>query len=99
MQLIEKLINDKEKYVRYNILEKIGPIIEPLNKEELSIELLKFYKNSVKEYYDKKKKKLPSGMTVGNNIKKKSMDNNDVTNSFVVLNNKEDNEIEEIKKN
>ena len=98
VQLIEKLINDKEKYVRYNILEKIGPIIEPLNKEELSIELLKFYKNSVKEYYDKKKKKLPSGMTVGNNIKKKSMDNNDATNSFVVLNNKEDNEIEEIKK-
>ena len=98
VQLIEKLINDKEKYVRYNILEKIGPIIEPLNKEELSIELLNFYKNSVKEYYDKKKKQLPSGMTVGNNIKKKSMDNNDVTNSFVVANNKEDNEIEEIKK-
>jgi len=98
VQLIEKLLNDKEKYVRYNILEKIGPIIEPLNKEELSIELLNFYKKSVKEYYDKKKKKLPSGMTVGNNIKKKSMDNNDTTNSFVVLNNKEDNEIEEIKK-
>ena len=98
VQLIEKLINDKEKYVRYNILEKIGPIIEPLNKEELSIELLNFYKNSVKEYYDKKKKQLPSGMTVGNNIKKKSMDNNDATNSFVVVNNKEDNEIEEIKK-
>ena len=98
VQLIEKLLNDKEKYVRYNILEKIGPIIEPLNKEELSIELLNFYKKSVKDYYDNKKKKLPSGMTVGNNIKKKSMDNNDVTNSFVVLNNKEDNEIEEIKK-
>ena len=98
VQLIEKLINDKEKYVRYNILEKIGPIIEPLNKEELSIELLNFYKNSVKEYYDKKKKKLPSGMTVGNNIKKKSMDNNDISNTYVTLNNKEDNEIEEIKK-
>ena len=47
VSLIEKLIHDKEKYVRYNILEKIGPIIEPLNKEELSLELLKFYKYSV----------------------------------------------------
>ena len=99
VELIEKLIKDKEKYVRYNILEKIGPIIEPLNKEELSIELLNFYKNSVKEYYDKKKKQLPVGMTFGNNnIKKKNSENNEDPNSFIILKTKEDNEIEEIKK-
>ena len=97
--LIENLIRDKEKYVRYNILEKIGPIIEPLNKEELSLELLKFYKNSVEDYYTKKKKLLPSGMTVGNNLlKKKSMDNDEEIDSFIVINSKADNELEEIKK-
>ena len=98
VSLIEKLIHDKEKYVRYNILEKIGPIIEPLNKEELSLELLKFYKYSVEDYYKRKKKQLPSGMTVGNNIlKRKSVEDEDL-NSFTVINSKNDNEIEEIKK-
>ena len=99
VSLIEKLIKDKEKYVRYNILEKIGPIIEPLNKEELSLELLKFYKNSVEEYYTRKKRQLPSGMTVGNNLlKKKNIEDDVEINSFVVINSKSDNEIEEIKK-
>ena len=99
VSLIEKLILDKEKYVCYNILEKIGPIIEPLNKEELSLELLKFYKKSVEEYYTQKKKQLPSGMTVGNsNMKRKSIPNDEEINTFTVLNNKVDNEIEEIKK-
>jgi hypothetical protein len=99
VSLIEKLILDKEKYVCYNILEKIGPIIEPLNKEELSLELLKFYKKSVEEYYIQKKKQLPSGMTVGNsNMKRKSIPNDEEMNTFTVLNNKVDNEIEEIKK-
>jgi len=100
VSLIEKLIHDKEKLVRYNILEKIGPIIEPLNKEELSLELLKFYKNSVEEYYKRKKKQLPSGMTIGNSIlmKKNSEENKDLG-SFEVINSKTDTEIEEIKKN
>ena len=73
VSLIEKLLRDKENYVRYSILEKIGQLIEPLNKTELSLELLKFYKNSVEKYYNNKKKRLPSGMTVGNlnSIKKK----------------------------
>ena len=100
VSLIENLINDKDKYVRYNILEKIGPIIEPLNKEELSLELLKFYKKSVEEYYIKKKKQLPSGMTIGNNniLKKKIFEENEETDSFIVINSKSDNEIEDIKK-
>jgi len=99
VSLIEKLIHDKEKYVRYNILEKIGPIIEPLNKEELSLELLKFYKNSVEEYYKRKKKQLPSGMTVGNSLLiKKNIEENEELDSFVVINSKTDIEIEEIKK-
>ena len=100
VSLIENLINDKDKYVCYNILEKIGPIIEPLNKEELSLELLKFYKKSVEEYYIKKKKQLPSGMTIGNNniLKKKIFEENEETDSFIVINSKSDNEIEDIKK-
>ena len=99
ISLIEKLIKDKEKYVRYNILQKIGPIIEPLNKEELSLELLTFYKNSVEEYYIKKKKQLPSGMTVGNSLlKKKNIEEDEEINNFVIINSKSDNEIEEIKK-
>ena len=61
--------------------------------------LLNFYKNSVKEYYEKKKKQLPVGMTIGNNnIKKKNSAINEDSNSFIVINTKEDNEIEEIKK-
>ena len=99
VSLIENLIYDKDKYVRYNILEKIGPIIEPLNKEELSLEILKFYKNSVEEYFNKKKKQFPSGMTVGNNIlKKKNIEEDEEINSFIVINSKSDTEIEEIKK-
>ena len=97
VSLIENLIHDKEKYVRYNILENIGPIIEPLDKEELSLELLKFYKISVEEYYKKKKKQLPSGMTVGNNILKKKNAEEEENNSFIVKNSKND-ELEEIKK-
>ena len=98
VSLIENLIHDKEKYVRYNILEKIGPIIEPLNKEELSLEMLKFYKISVEEYYKKKKKQLPSGMTVGNNILKKKNADEEENNSFIIKNCKNDNELEEVKK-
>ena len=98
VSLIETLIHDKEKYVRYNILEKIGPIIEPLSKEELSLELLKFYKYSVEEYYKKKKKQLPSGMTVGNNELKRKISEEYKIDSFVIINKKSDNEIEEIKK-
>ena len=98
VSLIENLINDKDKFVRYNILEKIGPIIEPLNKEELSLELLKFYKKSVEEYYIKKKKQLPSGMTVGSNLLKKKSVEDEEFDSFIVINSKSDNEIEDIKK-
>ena len=96
--LIVKLVHDKEKYVRYNILEKIGPIIEPLNKEELSLDLLTFYKFSVGEYYKTKKKQLPSGMTFGSNILKRKSVEGDEIESFIVIKNKNDNEIEEIKK-
>ena len=71
ISLIEILTKDKEKYVRNNIIEKIGYIIEPLEKEELSLELLKFYKKSAEEYYKNKKKNLPSGVDVGISMKKK----------------------------
>ena len=71
--LIEILSKDKVKYVRNNIIEKIGYIIEPLDKEELSLELLKFYKRSAEEYYKNKKKNLPSGMDIGLAMKKNSL--------------------------
>ena len=95
----ELLTKDKEKYVRYNILEKIGYIIEPLDKEELSIELLKFYEKSAKEYYSNKKKKLPTGVNIGiNMMKKKSQDLEDTNFIFNSLKDKNDIEIDEIKK-
>ena len=71
--LIEILSKDKVKYVRNNIIEKIGYIIEPLDKEELSLEILKFYKRSAEEYYKNKKKNLPSGMDIGLAMKKNSL--------------------------
>ena len=99
VSLIELLTKDKEKYVRYNILEKIGYIIEPLDKEELSIELLKFYEKSAKEYYSNKKKKLPTGVNIGiNMMKKKSQDLEDTNFIFNSLKDKNDIEIDEIKK-
>ena len=99
ISLIELLTKDKEKYVRYNILEKIGYIIEPLDKEELSIELLKFYEKSAKEYYTNKKKKLPTGVAIGiNMMKKKSQDLDDTNFIFNSLKDRNDIEIEEIKK-
>ena len=98
ISLIEILTKDKEKYVRYNVLEKIGSIIQPLDKEELSLELLKFYKKSVEDYYIIKKKKFPRGMDMGINLKKKSQEldeNNPIFNAFK---DKTELEIDEIKK-
>ena len=101
ISLIEVLTKDKEKYVRYNVLEKIGAIIQPLDKEELSLELLKFYQKSVEDYYIAKKKKLPRGMDMGFNMKKKSQEleeNNPIFNSFKDKTEMEEMEIDEIKK-
>ena len=49
--LIEKLILDKEKCVRDSIIEYIGEIINPLEKEELPQKIFDFYKNAVNEFY------------------------------------------------
>ena len=99
ISLIEILSRDREKYVRNNIIENIGYIIEPLEKEELSLELLKFYIKSAEDYYKNKKKNLPSGMDVGINLKKKM--SLDLEESLLILNtlkDKTDIEIDEIKK-
>ena len=99
ISLIELLTKDKDKYVRYNILEKIGYIIEPLDKDELSLELLKFYEKSTKEYYANKKKKLPTGVAIGiNMMKKKSQDLEETNFIFNSLKDKNEIEIDEIKK-
>ena len=99
ISLIEILTKDKEKYVRNNIIEKIGYIIEPLEKEELSLELLKFYKKSAEEYYKNKKKNLPSGVDVGISMKKKmSQEIEESSILFNFLKDKNDIEIDEIKK-
>ena len=99
VSLIELLTKDKEKYVRYNILEKIGYIIEPLDKEELSIELLKFYEKSAKEFYANKKKNLPTGMVIGTSMMKRmSQDLEDANSIFNSFKDKNELEIDEIKK-
>ena len=99
VSLIELLTKDKEKYVRYNILEKIGYIIEPLDKEELSIELLKFYEKSAKEFYANKKKNLPTGMIIGTSMMKRmSQDLEDTNFIFNSFKDKNELEIDEVKK-
>ena len=96
--LIEILSKDKVKYIRNNIIEKIGYIIEPLEKEELSLDLLKFYKKSAEEYYKNKKKNLPSGMDIGSLMKKNSQELEESIFTFNSLKDKNDIEIEESKK-
>ena len=98
ISLIEILTKDKEKYVRNNILEKLGLIIEPLDKDELSMELLNFYTKSAAEYYKNKKKNLPSGMDMGINMKKKSQELEESNLILNSLKDKNDIEIDEIKK-
>ena len=49
--LIEKLILDKDKNVRDTIIEYVGELINPLDKEELPQKIFDFYKNCVNEYY------------------------------------------------
>ena len=66
INIIEKLCKDKENSVKFTIIEKIGEIISPLEKEELSKDLLDFYKKFVLKYYEEKKNQLPLGATVQN---------------------------------
>ena len=49
--LVEKLILDNQKCVREKIIECIGEIISPLDKEELSPKLFNFYTNTIEEFY------------------------------------------------
>ena len=51
MGLIEKLILDKDKNVRDTIIEYVGELINPLDKEELPQKIFDFYKNYVNEFY------------------------------------------------
>ena len=49
--LVEKLILDNQKCVREKIIECIGELISPLDKEELSSKLFNFYTNTIDEFY------------------------------------------------
>ena len=49
--LIEKLILDNQKCVREKIIECIGELISPLDKEELSSKIFNFYTNTIGEFY------------------------------------------------
>ena len=49
--LIEKLILDNQKCVREKIIECIGELIAPLDKEELSLKIFNFYTNTIDEFY------------------------------------------------
>jgi hypothetical protein len=51
IDLIEKLILDKQKSVREKIIECIGELIAPLDKEELSLKIFNFYTNTIGEFY------------------------------------------------
>ena len=64
INLVEKLSKDKENNVKFTIIEKIGEIISPLDKDELSKELFDFYKKLVEKYYEEKKNQLPLGASV-----------------------------------
>jgi len=70
--LIEKLILDKEKCVRDTIIEYIGEIINPLDKEELPQKLFDFYKNAVNEFYYNKELISSVNANTNNNIKNKN---------------------------
>jgi len=61
--LVENLSKDKDDNVRYKIIEKIGEIIAPLDKEELSLELFQFYRNLCTFFYKSKIVKNPLGAT------------------------------------
>ena len=52
ISLIEKFIDDKKKKVRMFLIEKIGEIIKPLDKNELSEKLFDYYIKTIKEYYE-----------------------------------------------
>ena len=54
LEIVEKLISDDQKYVRYTIIKKIGEIICHLDKDELSIKLFDYYKDTIDEYYANK---------------------------------------------
>ena len=56
LEIIEKLISDNQKYVRNTIIKKIGQIICHLDKDELSIKLFDYYKDTLDEYYSNKDK-------------------------------------------
>ena len=72
LNLIEKLMLDEQKFVRNTIIEKIGEIITSVDKErdELSMKLFNFYKESVENYYYNKSKLLSASESVfsGNTI-------------------------------
>ena len=52
IKMIEKFIEDKKKKVRMFLIEKIGEIIKPLDKNELSEKLFDFYVKTIEEYYE-----------------------------------------------
>ena len=64
VNLVENLSKDKELNVQYKIIEKIGEIIAPLDKDELSLELFQFYRNLCKFLYKTKITKNPLGATL-----------------------------------
>ena len=66
INLIEKFMLDEQRFVRNAIIEKIGEIITSIDKErdELSMKLFNFYKESVENYYYNKAKLLSASASV-----------------------------------
>ena len=69
---IEKFIDDKKKKVRMFLIEKIGEIIKPLDKNELSEKLLDFYIKTINDYYGEKLKNIYISLCNDENINVRS---------------------------
>ena len=72
IELVEKLILDNQKSVREKIIEYVGELISPLDKEELSTKIFNFYTHTTDEfYYNKEIVPIKRKNSIKKNEKKK----------------------------
>ena len=70
ISLIEKFIEDKNKKVRYYLIEKIGEIIKVCPKKDLPEKLIEFYIKEIEEYYSNEENYITDINEKQENIKK-----------------------------
>ena len=69
LDILEKMMNDPKKKVRYAIINNIGEILKVLEKNQLTNELFDFYIKTIENYYDDKDE---LEIETENDLKKKS---------------------------